>query len=310
MLMLNKIATCLLSMRTGVLKFELSLHLEDAIISFEPHKSGGSLNASYVAITKSGRKVLVKYTLFTRNALQQKKIRKIIDSKITSGFPKLITCYFSVLFLYCFVNEWVDGVPLDLAELNKNPELLKECARKVCNTLKELHRLDVVGIAHSRSLKQDYRRALHSIKRYGIDIPHYNSFVKYVDANIESITLKKRSVVHFDFHPGNIISNINDYTIIDLETICISDPWRDLVYAVEINFPEQQDFFRYLLLEYFDGNVPKEFFSTSKLYVIVYMLMLAKYNRKNLRPYFLLVNKVYSDYKNLNSEIPHWLIHH
>ena len=97
--------------------------------------------------------------------------------------------------------------------------------------------------------------------------------------------------------------------IIDLETICVSERWRDLVYAAEINFPEQHSFWLLFLLGYFDGKIPNEFFGQVKIYVIIYMLMLAKYNRhSDIEMYFNLVNKVYEDYNSLRTDIPNWMI--
>lgn len=299
---------CLSSLKAKILKVEISFHLKEKIVEWKLNKAGGSRNVTYIGVTASGKKVLAKYTLFTLNILRQRKIRRTIDAKITFGFPKLIKSYLSVFFLYCFVNEWLDGQPLDLNELNNDPQQLKDCAEKVCHLIKELHTLDLdTNTGTQRSLKKDYKHALSAIKHYKIAVPHYDSFVKYVDDNIEMVQTVRRSFVHFDFYPGNVISNNGEYKIIDLETVCISDPWRDLVYAIEINFPEQRNFWRLLLLNYFGGTIPSEFYSVSKLYVIVYMLMIAKYNRDNLDTYFLLVNKVYDDYDNLNAEIPKWL---
>lgn len=299
----------MISLREKLLKKEAEIYLKESIKEWHSLKSGGSLNASFYGTTVSGLSFTAKYIFGCRTSLQQRNIRKCIDEKTDAIFPKLICSFVSVClpFHICFITEWVSGTAINLQTLNNDPQRLFMCARIVSKKLKTIHAMAVSNRFATRSLKRDYRNALRAIRFHKIDVPHLSKFVSYIDDHITDFSNTNKGFVHFDFHVGNIIEQDDDYRIIDLETICVSDPWRDLVYATEINFPEQYKFWFLFLLEYFDGEIPNEYFVRAKLYVIIYMLMLAKYNRKgNLEMYFNLVNKVYEDYNQLNSIVPNW----
>lgn len=298
-------------LKQALLKREAEKHLSESIVEWRPLKNTGSLNVSFFGVTKSGIAFTAKYNVICKETLQQRKIRKEIDEKTDLIFPKLICSYvsFSLPLHTCFLTEWIEGDCLDLQSLNDDPKSLYDCAVLVSKKLKTVHAIETTYRFAPRSLKRDYKRALRKIRFFRINVPHLSEFVKFVDGNLNKIKNTPQGYVHFDFHPGNIIKQGGDYRIIDLETICVSELWRDLVYAAEINFPEQHKFWLLFLLGYFDGKIPNEFFLQSKIYVIIYMLMLAKYNRNgDMEMYFNLVNKVYEDYNSLRTDISDWMI--
>lgn len=301
----------MISLREKLLKKEAEHYLSESIKEWHPLKGSGSLNVSFFGTTISGLSFTAKYNIICRSTFQQRKIRQCIDKKADCIFPKLICSFVSYClpFRNCFITEWIDGNPVDIHTLNNNSQCLFKCARIVSQKLKTIHAMDVSNRFTARSLNRDYISALMAIRFYKIDVPHLADFMSYIDDHITHISNTNKRFVHFDFHMGNIVEKDDDYGIIDLETICVSDPWRDLVYATEINFPEQYKFWFLFLMEYFDGVIPNEYFVRAKLYVIIYMLMLAKYNRNgNMQMYFNLVNKVYEDYNQLNSVVPNWFV--
>lgn len=291
-----------------LLKKEIELHFKEELVEWHPLDKGGSKNLSFYGKTKSELKFIAKYLYCCRNTIELRKIRKHITEVRCRATPECIGCFLSIIGRFCFLNEWVEGSEIDFKLINENTCDLKECVLKSCKALKEIHSICLPKKAYHRQLEKDYKSALRAIERHNIEVPHFEKFKNYVDENLRNIKSNRQGIVHFDFHPGNIILGANCCKIIDLETACICDPWRDLVYALEINFPEQQRFCLLFLLEYFEGNIPDEFFYISKIYVIVYMLMLAKYNRKGgLATYFLLVEKIYNDYNGLEGDVPKWI---
>ena len=294
-----------------LLRREVELHLKERIIEWKHLNNSGSTNASFFATTVSGKSYTVKYNYLCKTTLQQRIIRTIIDGETKHVFPKLRCSYISLSFPFrvCFITEWLEGKPLDISNLNSNLNELYNCVSEVSQKLKTVHSAKITVGLKARSLKNDYKKALRTIKQHHIDIPHLAEFIACIDANINDCNLPAVAVVHFDFHPGNIIKTEDGYRVVDLETICIAETWRDLAYATEIHVPEQHRFWFLFLLAYFDGGIPEEFYKTSKIYVLVYMLMLAKQNRNTgWNIYLNLVNTVYSDYNALHSNKPNWMI--
>ena len=290
-----------------ILKLEAEFHLHEDILEWQPLLTGGSTNLKYYGITKSGLKFNVKYQVLSNRNLQQRKIRNLLNLQTNLIFPRCICSYISLSSSVCFITEWIEGENLQLGQLNFNIDSLYMCVKKVCVQLKTLHSISV-DMQPTNEIRKDYKKACATIKHYKIKIPHLDMYCNYIDTHIMELSSKRLGYVHFDFHPGNILQVHKGYRIIDLETISITDVWRDLVYAVAINFPIERKFWLLFLLEYFEGLPPKEFFSVSKLYVIIYMLMLAKSNYKNKTTdtYFQLAEKLYNDYQGLKTEIPSW----
>lgn len=294
-----------------LLKKEVERYLHEHIKEWKPLKNGGSTNASFYGVTDSNLSFTAKYNFLCRMTLQQRKSRKYIDQETGYLFPKFIGSFLSFFcpFHVCFITEWVPGHGIDLQTLNGDLPRLFRCAQNAAEQIKKLHSVEVPNGSSVQSVKRDYTRALRAIRLYRIDVPHLSAFRNYVENRIGDLKDGKKGYVHFDFHIGNLLEHNNDYRVIDFETVCAADPWRDLVYAMEINFPEQHLFWFAFLLHYFDGEIPNEFFLRVKSYVIIYMLMLAKYNKDtNPKMYCNLVNKVYEDYNQLDSIVPNWFI--
>ena len=88
----------------------------------------------------------------------------------------------------------------------------------------------------------------------------------------ESTILKDRptSIIHGDFHPGNIVLKEDKIYFIDLD-VCKKDyAWIDLsTNACNMDFPK---FYVSSIKEYFDNNIPNDFWIIYNLYGILYCL--------------------------------------
>lgn len=258
------------------LKLEAQIHLKERITVWRLLTEGNSDAHKFYGETISGRKLIVKYIRPDRRFPGVKRVLYDIQDR---GVPiqKLYCAYLSVAGRYCFISEWLDGGNIDLERLNNDTEYMRYCARGSADALRKLHECRAEGIKPV-TLEMDLDYALHNIERYHIEIAHLQQYLAYIEENKDKVRDAAVGYVHFDYNIQNVIETDGHFVLIDLETFRITEIWRDLIYAVCINFPRERKYWLWFLLEYFHGEIPDVFFRSMKIYVIIYMLMLAKSN--------------------------------
>ena len=99
-------------------------------------------------------------------------------------------------------------------------------------------------------------------------IPNDEIALKYVEDNINDIWKQKPVYKHGDFHPGNLIyMKDGSMGVIDFNRWEVGDPYEEFYklesFGIEISVPYcigQID-------EYFNDNIPKDFWSANAVYV-------------------------------------------
>ncbi len=167
------------------------------------------------------------------------------------------------------VMDWVDGVSLDNL-LTDDSCLINKYVKIVANELLKMHSIAInenIDI-HDKFIKS-FNKKINKLKNLGID---YTSSVleSFVLDNSKVLKELDTSIIHGDFHPGNIVVNDDSICFIDMD-VCKNDfAWVDLsTNACNLNYPK---FYTALINEYFDNNIPDDFWLIYNLYGLLYCL--------------------------------------
>lgn len=290
------------------LQCRLETECEFKLKSLAPLHTGNSDSLTQIAYTSDDKKYIVKlikadkkYTTYINTLYALNSLSKVIP-KCVKGF---LFCEDAV----CIVTEWIEGTEVDFrcADIEK----LDIATSYIADIVRKLHKFPVKNNGREFSVINDVSSSFSILTRYNIVLPHDKAYRKYLDdpANIPCMN-ERRGYIHFDLHMQNIIKcEHSDYRLIDLELIGISDVWRDFVYAVCINHPDEQKFWLLFILNYFEDDIPEDFFRSVKFYVVLFMIMLVKSNylNKTLEHHFMLAEKIFNEYGALKYDIPLWI---
>lgn len=204
--------------------------------------------------------------------------------------------------------DWIDGVSLD--EILVNRELETQYGGLVAKELVKMHNIKTNDkvMLYDNYIKS-FRKKINKIVDLKIDNFPLALFENYVSKYSE--LLKKipgNSIIHGDFHPGNIIINNSKIVFIDLDVCKVSNPWEDLSSnACNMNFP---NFYSGVMLNYFDGNIPKDFWRVyylyGSLYILDYILYVLRTNGKILEDGIEKMNTFLDFTDDFHCEIPKW----
>ena len=166
--------------------------------------------------------------------------------------------------------DWIEGIPLDENLISSETEI--EYGKIVADELIKMHNVKSNNkvILYDKYIKS-FKKKVDKINNLKIDNHYIGLFENYVNEYSEILKeLNNNSIIHGDFHPGNIVVNNNKLTFIDLDVCKISTPWEDLASnACNMNF---SDFYSSVILNYFKDDIPRKFWKTYYLYGCLYVL--------------------------------------
>lgn len=166
------------------------------------------------------------------------------------------------------IIEWVEGVSLD--KLLISDTLCEKYGALSGGELLKVHQLnkDNSVDVYQKYIDSVFKK-IKKIERLDVKI-NLDDVYKFI-LN-ESTILKDRptSIIHGDFHPGNIVLKEDKIYFIDLD-VCKKDyAWIDLsTNACNMDFPK---FYVSSIKKYFDNNIPNDFWIIYNLYGILYCL--------------------------------------
>lgn len=204
--------------------------------------------------------------------------------------------------------EWIDGVSLD--EILVDRELEIQYGKLVAKELAKMHDVKANNKAMLfENYIKSFEKKIKKIVNLGIDKFPIDLFENYVREY--SKLLKKlpgNSIIHGDIHPGNIVVNNNKIWFIDLDACKVSNPWEDLSSnACNMDFP---NFYSSIVFNYFNSNIPKEFWQVyylyGSLYIIDYILYTLRTEGKALEDGIGKLNTFLDFTDNFHCEVPKW----
>ena len=204
--------------------------------------------------------------------------------------------------------DWINGLSLD--QILNNCELEVQYGKLVAKELVKMHAIkanDKVTI-YDNYIKS-FKKKMNKIIELEINNFPIETFYNYVDKYSELLkNMPGNSIIHGDFHPGNIIFNNGKIIFIDLDMCKASNPWEDLSSNVcNMNFSK---FYSSLLLNYFDSNIPEKFWKVyylyGSLYILDYILYVLRTNGKRLEDGIERLSMFLNFTYNFQCEVPRW----
>ena len=204
------------------------------------------------------------------------------------------------------VVDWIDGVSLD--NLLSDDSLINKYGKIVAEELFKMHNIDTkekIDI-YDKFIKS-FNKKINKLK--DIDIDYTSSVLEsFVLDNSKILKELDTSIIHGDFHPGNIVVNDSKVCFIDLD-VCKNDfAWIDLsTNACNLDYPK---FYTTLINEYFNNNVPDDFWLIynlyGSLYCLDYILYCSIMDNKTLEDGTIVLKK-FLDYSDEYSSLkPKW----
>lgn len=204
------------------------------------------------------------------------------------------------------VIEWIDGKPLN--ELLNNDTDIQNYGTKVAKELLKMHKIyvkDKIDV-YKKYLKSLNNR-LEKIDKLNINI-NYNEMLSYVNDNINLLKGRDTSIIHGDFHPGNIVISNDKVSFIDLDVCKKGFPWIDL--STNACYMDNPNFYTVVINEYFNGEIPDVFWTIYNLYGILYcldyLLYCERIKNKNIKDGIDVINQFLSYTNNFKNEKPDW----
>lgn len=180
------------------------------------------------------------------------------------------------------VIDWIEGNSLDNYLLDDS--MIVKYAKTAAEELIKIHSIDTKeNIDIYDKFIKSFNRKINKLKKLGIDLSS-SVLESFVLDNCWILKGLSTSIIHGDFHPGNILVNGDNICFIDLD-VCKNDfAWIDLTTnACNLDYPK---FYATVINEYFDANIPNVFWIIynlyGSLYCLDYILYCSRMNNKTL----------------------------
>lgn len=179
--------------------------------------------------------------------------------------------------------EWIPGSSLNelLSTLTKEQQYKK--GLNAGRILKSIHllRLDGVESNTKKALHERIEAALALVdyrKRNKQQLYKAEVFKKYLLSNPVIYDEQKKSLLHGDYHTGNIINDFQENLwVIDWLYGHVGDPTEDFV-RIFVSSDCYPDFAKGQVHGYFDGNPPLNFWHKLKIYTAIQQLEILSYS--------------------------------
>lgn len=256
----------------------------------------------------TGNSTARNFIIFIRNT--PRYFVKVYDKRVNylSKLKKLSSQYnffvyliadFSIGSKRCMVTEWLEG---------KSIAGVPSEAYQVARILKTIHSQKYSAKLYKFRVKLELKRYFLYLKRYKVEFKHKQEIITYLAKNYP-LCRKEFSLTHMDVHRRNFIIDSNGIIhLVDYENLRIFDPWRDLVYACFFHDKEENLFWEMVIKNYFDFDIPEDFWITMKYYCYLHLLrmIICEHQKGNLENVDLLVKSIWENWNCYNDSLPKW----
>ena len=252
--------------------------------SIEKLSKGWSADEKYKIVTKQGQNLLLRISDIDKFD-EKKKEYEIITKYAKIGINMSLPVEFGICNddknVYMILN-WVEGKDLEEVLPTLSEEEQYNLGRMAGSILKKIHSIPVDEKDIPQTTKIE--KKLIQLNRYetsDVRIPNDEIAITYVKENINKIWQEKPVYQHGDYHPGNLIyTEDGTVGVIDFNRWEVGDPYEEFYklesFAREISIP----YCIGQISQYFNDNVPKDFWDTLAVYVAHASLFSIKWAEK------------------------------
>lgn len=225
----------------------------------------GKGNRCMRIISSEGKKYILKQIYLPPSRVEE---YKQICQKEILGFQKVIMiCSAINNNEYWVLNEWVSGNTFCSAMPSLKNDEQKKRIKQIAESLREIHtenQTESAVLFEADTLK-------NFLQCRFINENTQELLSSYMLDKLPAIQKRHCTIVHGDFHIGNIILTENDgITFIDMDDIRYGDPYIDLVYASNLICSADEYYTYYLLINYyFANNIPTDFWPVVNFYSVI-----------------------------------------
>lgn len=280
--------------------------------SVEPVNKGWSSDRKYRIQTIDGRTLLLRLSEISKLDAKRKEF-EIIKKYACLGFPMSQPIEFGVQDEQVYMLlSWIDGTDLESVLPQFSEAEQYRLGREAGTILKKLHSIPVDPADQPRQTKRERRLwQLAQYEQSALRLDGDETAVQYVKDNIGLIWTQPPVYQHGDFHPGNLILQVDGRIgVIDFNRWEVGDPWEE--------FYKLQSFGRELSVlycvgqidAYFDGNPPEDFWRTMAVYVAWSSLFSIKwaepFGQADVDGMVRRCKTAFADYDGFRRFIPKW----
>ncbi len=272
---------------------------------------GWSNDIKYYIEDQNKNKFLLRifdFSLYDKKLNQYNLLKEI--SKLEINVPKPLELGNIDNYAY-FILSWVEGNDIEKIILTLDEKTLYLLGIKAGLILKQIHSIKIESdINWEVYFKDRVEDRIEKVKESSIKHKYLDLFSNYLLDNIGLIKDRPISILHGDYHLGNMLLNDNlELGIIDFDKIKIGDPIYDLkqmiwttrvsnVFATGLidgytDFKPTNNFFKLLLLYSIESSI-------SNLY------WTAKFEKADKEVAIELFDNIYNSYDRLTIVIPSW----
>ncbi len=259
-------------------------------------KKGNSTAQNYCILIRNTPKFFAK--IYDNRV---KHLSKLQDLSKQNNFFVYPIVDFAVGSKRCMVTDWLDG-----EDISGTPSE----AYQVAEILKSIHS-QKASVKHQKSdIKCELKRYLLYLTINKVNFMYKQEIISYLLKNT-ALCRKEFSLTHMDVHCRNFIIDSNNIVhLVDYENLCITDPWRDFVYACFFHDRAEDTFWEAVIQNYFNNNIPENFWITMKYYCYLHLLrmVICEHQKGNYENIDRLVKSIWENWNYNNGNLPKWKI--
>lgn len=274
-------------------------------------EKGWSNDTKYYIEDKNNNKFLLRLSdvsLYDKKQFEFNLLKEV--EKIGIGMPRPIE--FGVIdnFVYLLLS-WVDGIDAEKVILSLDEKTQYFLAVKAGKILREIHSIKIdVDLNWNTIFKERVEQKVKRVKNVSVHHEYLELFINYLIDNLELTIGRPLSILHSDYHLGNmLITRNSEISIIDFNKIKIGDPFYDfkqMIWTVRIT----NVFALGLIDGYTDFKPSNELFKLIKLYSIESCVgnigWAAELGKSDIQIAIELFDNIYEDYEGLKLDVPRW----
>ncbi|MGI6782563.1 MAG: aminoglycoside phosphotransferase family protein [Acholeplasmataceae bacterium] len=283
----------------------------EIISKVEPLNKGWSNDTKYYIEDKENNKFLLRisvFPLYDKKLYQYNLLKEI--SKLEINAPKPLELGNIDNYVY-FILSWIEGNDAEKITPTLDEETQYLLGINAGLTLKQIHSIkiksDINWAAYFKARVED---RIKKVKESSIKHKYLNLFSNYLLDNIGLIKDRPISILHGDYHLGNMLLNDNlELGIIDFDKMKIGDPiydFKQMIWTTRVSnvfatglidgytdFKPKNDFFKLLLLYSIESSIANLYWTS-------------KFEKADKKVASELFDNLYKNYDGLTTIIPLW----